>query len=87
MKPGITLLCSQDPNTGPCPEPDESSPCLIFSLLKIHFNVLSNLRLLLQNGVHFSDFSTKIFYAIIFLSIACYMLRQSPPLFVRPNST
>lgn len=27
MKPTVSLLCSQDPYTGPCTEPDYSSPC------------------------------------------------------------
>jgi hypothetical protein len=26
MEPEESLLCSQKPYTGPCPEPDESSP-------------------------------------------------------------
>jgi hypothetical protein len=27
MEPEDSLPCSQEPSSGPCPEPDESSPC------------------------------------------------------------
>jgi hypothetical protein len=34
MEPKGSLLCSQEPSTGPYPEPDQSS------LSKIHFNIV-----------------------------------------------
>jgi hypothetical protein len=40
------LLCSQEPLTGPCPKPDESSPHLPPYPFKIHFK----LRLGLPSG-------------------------------------
>ena len=36
MQDEISLLYSQDPNSGPCSKPDESSPCLPI-LFKIHY--------------------------------------------------
>jgi len=36
MQDEISLLYSQDPDTGPCSKSDESSPCLTI-LFKIHY--------------------------------------------------
>jgi hypothetical protein len=39
MEPDGSLPCSQDPSTGPYPEPDQSSPYQPI-LSKIHFNIV-----------------------------------------------
>jgi hypothetical protein len=38
MEPKVSLPCSQEPSTGPYPEPDQSSPYHPI-LSKIHFNI------------------------------------------------
>jgi len=40
MEPEGSLTHSQVPATCPYPEPDQSSPCPIFQLLKIHLNII-----------------------------------------------
>jgi hypothetical protein len=39
MEPEVSLPCSQEPSTGPYPEPDRSSPYHPI-LSKIHFNIV-----------------------------------------------
>jgi hypothetical protein len=50
MEPEDSLPCSQEPSTGPCPEPDQST----------------HLRLGLPSGLLPSDFPTNILYAFLF---------------------
>jgi hypothetical protein len=40
MEPEGSLLCSQEPATGPCREPDESSPTSLTPFLKISISIL-----------------------------------------------
>jgi hypothetical protein len=40
MEPAGSLQCSQEPATGHCPEPDESSPHLLTHFAKIHSNII-----------------------------------------------
>jgi hypothetical protein len=65
MEPECSLSCSQQPATGPYPEPDESTPHL-----PTLFGVIPSLRV-------FREKSCMLTY----LSPACYMLRPSNFLF------
>jgi hypothetical protein len=63
MEPKGTLLCSQDPTTGPYHEPDESSPhpptVSVRTIL-----MSSHLRLGLPSRLFPSGFPTKVLYAL-----------------------
>jgi len=60
MKPSVSLLCSQDPDTGLCTEPDYSSPWCISSCNIIL--ILSCIPLLgLQNNLFGIDILTKLY--------------------------
>jgi hypothetical protein len=55
-----SLLCSQEPSTGPYPEPNQSSPYQpILSLLD--FNIIHPLRLGPSSGLFASGFPTNIY--------------------------
>jgi hypothetical protein len=64
MEPEGSLPCSQEPSTGPYPEPDRPSPILS---LQDHILILStHLRLGLPSGLFRSGFPTGILYAFLF---------------------
>jgi hypothetical protein len=59
MEPEGSLPCSEEPSTGPCPEPDQSSPYHpILSLWSILI-LFTHLRLGLPSGVFPSSFPTN----------------------------
>jgi hypothetical protein len=58
MEPEGSLPCSQEPSTGPYPDPDRSSP---------HHPILStHLRIGLPSSLFPSGFLTNILYAFLF---------------------
>jgi hypothetical protein len=66
MEPKGSLPCSQEPSTGPYPEPhqsDPSHPILSISTLSTHR------RLGLLSGLFPSGFPTNILYAFLFFPI------------------
>jgi hypothetical protein len=66
MEPEGSLRYSQEPSTGPYPEPDRSSP--YHSILsKIHFILHTHLRLGLPSGLFPSGFLTNVLYEFEFL--------------------
>jgi hypothetical protein len=70
MEPKGSLPCSQEPATGPYPEPDWSSPyrpilCIVRPILILS----THLRLGLRSGLFPSGFSANILYAFIFAII------------------
>jgi hypothetical protein len=70
MGPEGSLPSSQEPSTGPYPEPDQSSPHHpILSLLRSILILPTHLRLGLPSGLFPSGFPTNILYALLFAPI------------------
>jgi hypothetical protein len=67
MDPEGSLSCSQEPTTGPYPEPDEFSPhhCILI-LLRSFLVFSSHLRLGLSTYFFPSAFPTRNLYAFLF---------------------
>jgi hypothetical protein len=66
IEPEGALLCSQEPSTGPCPEPDRSNPYHpILSPSKIYLILSTHLRLGLPSDLFLSGFPTNILHAFI----------------------
>jgi hypothetical protein len=61
------LLCSQEPTTGPYPEPDASIQPTPPHLISLRFSLIlySYLQLGLPSGFFPSGFPTKILYALL----------------------
>jgi hypothetical protein len=68
MEPEGSSPCSQEPYTGPYPEPDGSSPYHPISLRSILI-LSTHLRLGLHIGLFPSGFPTSILYAFLFAPI------------------
>jgi hypothetical protein len=70
MEPEGSLPRSQEPSTGPYPEPDRSNPYHpILSLVRSILILSTYLRLGLLSGLFPSGFSTNILYAFLFYPI------------------
>jgi hypothetical protein len=69
-----SLPCSQEPSTGPYPEPDQSSPYHFTTSLSTH------LRLGLPSGLFLSGFPTNILYAFLFSPFVLHAQPTSSPL-------
>jgi hypothetical protein len=66
MEPEVSSPCSQEPYTGPYPEPVRSSPHLpILSLLRSILILFTHLRLGLPSGLFPSGFPTNILVSLI----------------------
>jgi hypothetical protein len=65
MEPGGSLLCSQEPTTGSCPESDYLRQYSLFYFFKIHFNVSFYLLLGLPSGVLRSGLHAQTLYAFL----------------------
>jgi hypothetical protein len=68
VEPEGSLPCSQEPSTGPYPEPDRSSPYHPICLRSILI-LSTDLRLGLSSGLFPSGFPTNILYAFLFSPI------------------
>jgi len=66
MEPEGSLPCSQEPATGPYPQPDASSPQLPTLFLKIYSILSFYLPLGLPSNHFPSGFPTKIYAFLIF---------------------
>jgi hypothetical protein len=65
-----SLPCSQEPSTGPCLKPDQSSTYhSILSLLRSILILSTHLCLVLPSGLFPYDIPTKILYAFLFSPI------------------
>jgi hypothetical protein len=73
MEPEGSLPCSQEPSTGPCPEPDQAIPPnpLLLSFILI---LCTYLRLGIPIGVFMFGFTTNILYAFL-----CSPIRATCP--------
>jgi hypothetical protein len=67
MEPESSLPCSQEPSTGPYPEPGRFSP--YHPILSLFLTLSTHLRLSLPNCLFPSSFLTKILYAFLFSPI------------------
>jgi hypothetical protein len=57
MEPEVSLLCSQEPATGPYPEPDESRPDTSIPLYKV---TVDTWNVTLKEKLNFSIYLNKI---------------------------
>ena len=64
-----SVLCSQEPATGPYPRPGQSGPCPPIPPCQEHFNISPPLQPALPNGLIPSGFHTKLLYEFISPSI------------------
>jgi hypothetical protein len=73
MEPEGSLPCSQEPSTGPYPEPDQSNPAHPISLRSILL-LTTRLRLGLPSGLFPSGFPTYILHAFLFSPFVLHAL-------------
>jgi hypothetical protein len=87
MEPRGSLLCSQEPSTGPYPEPDQSSPYHPI-LSKINFNIIHPPRSWFSSGIFAFWLPHQYATCISLLHHLCYMPCPShPPWFDHSNYT
>jgi hypothetical protein len=88
MEPEASSPYSQQPSTGPYPEPDKSNPDLpTLFLLRSILILISHLHLGLPSGLFPLGFAIKMFVYFSHISHSCYMPRPShPPWFNHPNN-
>jgi len=60
MEPECSLLCSQQPATGPYPKPDKSNSPPDTLFFKINFHITLPPKPSLPSGLYPSELSTKI---------------------------
>jgi hypothetical protein len=82
MEPRGSLLCSQEPLSGPYPEPGQSSPYhLILLLLRFVLILSSHICLGLYRRLFPSDFSTRAVSAFLFAPRMLHSLPIHPLLY------
>jgi hypothetical protein len=82
VEPEGSLPRSQEPSTGPYPQPYRVHTTPPY-LSKIHFNIVHHLRLTFASGVFPSGFPTSILYAFVSLpfmlhALSPFILLDSP---------
>jgi hypothetical protein len=80
MDPEVTFPCSQEPSTGPYPEPDQSSPNHPILSLRSILILSTHQRLGLPSGLIPSSFPTNILYAFRFAPFVLHGLPISSSL-------
>jgi hypothetical protein len=78
MEPEGSIPCSQEPSTGPYPEPYQSTPSHPIFLRSILI-LFTHLRLSIPSGLFPSGLPTNILYAFLFSPHSCYMPRPYHP--------
>jgi hypothetical protein len=73
MEPEGSSPCSQEPSTGPYPQPDESSPYYPIYLRSISI-LSSHLRLGLSADFYSSGFTTEILYSFLLFPVRAICL-------------
>jgi hypothetical protein len=88
MEPDDSLPCSQEPDAGSYPEPDESSPYHPHSVfLRLIVILSSHLHLGFLSNFFPCDFPTKTLYAFLSFPCVLYALKSYPHWYITILST